>query len=114
MAAIAAMNGIMSGPLNGTDTLVSMVTFESLLDYHGAPYCTAHQGWIIIGEQDSTDSGDNGLLGVSHCLHVTALSLFPCCDLGRASPLIGHPYFPRAHMLIALLGRAASCIFHTR
>ena len=27
----------------------------------------------------------------------------------RASPLIGHPYFP--HMLIARLGRAASCIY---
>ena len=42
MAAIAAMNGTMSGPLNGTDTLVSMVTFGSLLDYHGTiPHCAS-------------------------------------------------------------------------
>ena len=43
MAAIAAMNGTMSGPLNGTDTLVSMVTFGSPLDYHHGtiPHCAS-------------------------------------------------------------------------
>ena len=44
MAAIAAMNGTMSGPLNGTDTLVLMVTFGSLLDYHHGgtiPHCAS-------------------------------------------------------------------------
>ena len=49
------------GLLNGTDTLVSMVTFGSGLP----PRCGAHQGRIMGEEQDRTDSRHKGLVGAT-------------------------------------------------
>ena len=79
------------GLLNGTDTLVSMVTFGSGLP----PRHRAHQGWITGGEQDRTDSRHNGLGGVttvslSHPVTVPLLSSGSSSTIDWSAPLPAH------------------------
>ena len=78
------------GLLNGTDILVSMVTFGSGLPRHGTARI-----WIIIGdEQDRTDSRHKGLVGVTSVSLSLPVTVALLSSGSQASPLIGQPHFP--------------------